>query len=180
MGGGGAGKARQFAAGNLGAPPTEAEMRVLRGLHAGAVTVVTTTTERGFRGLTATAFTVVSLAPPRVLVCLDQGSEGLEILAATGRFAISLLSDQQEFLAERFAGRAPLVNPRFEGVKHHVTTSGNPVLIDSLAWFDCTVELTQPVGDHVVVYGAVVEAGTGDGVEPLIYFEGAYRYLQIG
>lgn len=155
-------------------------MRVLRGLHAGAVAVVTTTFARGFRGLTATAFTVVSLTPPQILVCLDQGSEGLEHLVAAGRFAVSLLSDQQEFLAERFAGRAPLVNPRFEGVKHHVTAAGNPVLTDSLAWFDCSVAVTQSAGDHVVVFGAVNEAGTGDGVEPLIYFESAYRSLQIG
>lgn len=155
-------------------------MRALRRLHASAVCVVTTTSAGGFRGVTATAFTIVSLSPPRVLVCLAQGSEALDAVRSANSFAVNLLSDQQEFLAERFAGRAPLVNQRFDGVKHQLSAGGNPILVDALAWFDCDLEGVQTHGDHAVVFGDVREAGFGDGSEALVYFEGAYRFLQIG
>jgi flavin reductase (DIM6/NTAB) family NADH-FMN oxidoreductase RutF len=159
--------------------PTTIEMRQFRRLHAGAVTVVTFTDDRGLRGITVTAFVVVSLSPPRVLVCLDSASEALAGVIAANSFAVSLLGDRQEFLAERFAGRAPLVNRRFDGVPHRMTERGNPVLDDSLVWFDCVVETVEPAGDHTIVVGAVEEAAAGRASDlPLLYFDG--RYTGIG
>ncbi|HEX5416083.1 MAG TPA: flavin reductase family protein [Chloroflexota bacterium] len=178
MGSGGGGAARSFQTLDNGQPPSAESLRSLRRLHAAAVCVVTTAFPGGLRGVTATAFTVVSLAPPRVLVCLGQGSDALGWVTAAGNFAVNVLADQQEFLAERFAGRAPLVNARFEGVKHQLTARGNPVLVDGLAWFDCAVESVHTQGDHVVVFGEVLAGGYGDGDEPLLYYDGAYRFLQ--
>ncbi|MBX6772199.1 MAG: flavin reductase [Chloroflexi bacterium] len=159
--------------------PSADSMRALRRLHAGAVTVVATVTAEGFRGITVSAFCIVSLAPPVVLICLGRPGEALNAVRAAGQFSVSILSDHQEFLAERFAGRAPLVNPRFEGVRHRVLRSGNPVLEECLAWFDCRVRSSEDVGDHAVVLGDVVEAGRGTGAFPLLYFDGNYRELQI-
>jgi flavin reductase (DIM6/NTAB) family NADH-FMN oxidoreductase RutF len=154
---------------------TPIEMRQLRRLHAGAVTVVTYANERGLRGITVTAFVVVSLDPPRVVVCLDRDGEALAAVVAAQTFAVNLLGDRQEFLAERFAGRAPLVNRRFDGVAHHVTPRGNPVLSECLVWFDCVVVFVEPGGDHSIVLGAVEEAATGlASGSPLLYFDGHY------
>jgi flavin reductase (DIM6/NTAB) family NADH-FMN oxidoreductase RutF len=152
-------------------------MRDLRRLFSGPVTVVTTADDRGFHGITVSAFCVTSLAPPAVLICLGSQGEALAMVETSGRFAVSLLSDRQEFLADRFAGRAPLVNRRFDGVKHRLTGHGLPVLEECLAWFVCEVSGTQDVGDHVAFFGRVVEAGYGTGIEPLLYFDGAYRTL---
>jgi flavin reductase (DIM6/NTAB) family NADH-FMN oxidoreductase RutF len=177
MGSGGGRPPRRFEAldgGNLPGPPA---MRALRREHAAGVTVVTAVEASGFRGTTVTAFTFVSIDPPRVLVCLGTGSDVLTAITASGRFAVSLLSDTQEFLADRFAGRAPLVNRQFAGVLYRLTKAGNPVLEAALAWLDCTVDHTIPGGDHLIVIGQVVEAGYGTGTAPLLYFDGAYRYL---
>ncbi len=154
-------------------------MRELRRLHAAAVTVVTTVVEHGFLGITVSAFCIVSLAPAIVLICLDQHGEALGSIKASGKFAVSILADSQEFLAEQFAGRAPLVSPSFSGVKYRLTRAGNPVLEDSLAWFDCAVVNASDAGDHAVILGGVREAGYGSGINPLLYFDGAYRELQI-
>lgn len=159
-------------------PPTDETMRQLRRLDASAVTVVTFTSDHGFRGITVSAFCVVSLAPARVLICLASQGDALAAITSTGRFAVNVLSDIQEFLAEQFAGRAPLVNPRFERVKHRISGAGNPLLEDCLAWFDCRVEAIHDGGDHAIIVGDVREAGYGAGAMPLLYFDGAYRELQ--
>jgi flavin reductase (DIM6/NTAB) family NADH-FMN oxidoreductase RutF len=179
VGSGGSREGRSFEVLDGGNPPSGDTMREIRRRHAAAVTVVTTMSDDGFRGITVSAFCLVSLAPPIVLICLDRNSEALAAIKAAGQFAVSILSDTQEFLAERFAGRAPLVNSRFEGVKHRLTRAGNPVLEDCLAWLDCTVQTTHDGGDHVVVLGSVREGGYGSGVSPLLYFDGAYRELQV-
>lgn len=176
-GSGGSGRDPSFDPIEEGRPPTADEMRALRRLHAGGVSVVTSQDERGWRGVTVSAFGVASLAPPLVLVCLGRASEALAAIAASGSFAVSVLSDRQEFLAEQFAGRAPLVNPRFQGVKHRVCASGNPVLEECLAWFDASVVARYDGGDHEIVVGAVQEAGYGTGRDPLLYFDGGYRSL---
>ncbi len=160
-----------------GNAPTADSMRELRRLHASSVTAVTYVDDRGYRGVTVTAFTVVSLDPPRVLVCLDVSTEALAAVQARDRFAVNLLSDHQKFLADRFAGRAPLVNTRFDGVPHRITGLGNPVLLESLAWFDCRVVTVSQGGDHNIVVGDVKEAGRGTGSLPLLYFDGTYRDL---
>src|SRR5262249_28092384 len=178
-GGGGASTRREFQVVDGGGPPAEPSMRDLRRRYAGGVCVVTARGERGFRGVTVTAFCVVSLDPPTVLVCLASDGEALAAIAASGTFAVSILSDAQEFLADQFAGRAPLVNRRFDGVRHRVTTAANPVLEDCLAGFDCAVSEGLPAGDHAVVVGQVREAGYGTGSEPLLYFDGTYRSLGI-
>jgi flavin reductase (DIM6/NTAB) family NADH-FMN oxidoreductase RutF len=169
---------RGFAAVNDSGEPNGESMRNLRRLHASAVIVVTTTDGDGFHGLTVSAFTIVSLDPATILACIATGNDVLERIMTVGRFAVSLLGDDQEFLAERFARRAPLVDRRFTGVKHRLSRSGNPVLESCLAWFDCAVENVQPRGDHTVVFGLVKEAGYGEGGSPLLYFDGAYRFLQ--
>lgn len=179
MGSGSSSHARAFEVVSGGNVPGADEMRELRRLHAAAVTVVTTRDDGGFRGVTVSAFSIVSLAPARVLVCLAMESEVLAAITASGSFAVSILADTQEFLAEQFAGRAPLVNRHFTGVKHRLTAGGNPVLEECLAWFDCSVATRLDVGDHVVVLGAVREAGQGTGVDPLLYFDGNYRSFQL-
>jgi len=179
-GGESAGQPHTFQSLDDGQPPRPESMRSVRRLLASGVAVVTTSAGGALRGVTATSFTVVSLDPPILLACLAQTSEALTLIRSANSFAVNLLSDHQEILAERFAGRAPLVNARFDGVKHRVSAAGNPLLVDGLAWFDCAVDAIEPHGDHAVVFGAVREAGFGDGVEPLVYFDGAYRLLEIG
>jgi len=128
--------------------------------------------------VTVSAFTAVSLNPPLVMVCLANESESKDWIAESGIFAVNILSDEQEFLSERFAARAPLVNAHFDGVPYHTSITGSPILADSLAWYDCRVEATHDGGDHVVFIGRVEAIGLGDErQQPLLYF--ANRYAGI-
>ena len=147
----------------------------MRGLFASGVTVVTTVQDGKLRGVTVSAFSSVSLNPPLVMVCLANESESKDWIAESGIFAVNILSDEQEFLSERFAARAPIVNARFDGVPYHTAITGSPILADSLAWYDCRVEAMHDGGDHTIFIGRVEAVGFGaEGKSPLVYFANRY------
>jgi 3-hydroxy-9,10-secoandrosta-1,3,5(10)-triene-9,17-dione monooxygenase reductase component len=158
-----------------GEPITDQTLRKARGLFASGVTVVTTVHEGQLRGVTVSAFSAVSLNPPLILICIANESESREWIVESGLFAVNILSDEQEFLSERFAARAPIVNARFDGVPYHTAITGSPILDGSIAWYDCRVEAIHDGGDHTIFIGRVEAVGFGaEGKQPLVYFANRY------
>ena len=154
--------------------------RRIVGRFATGVVVVTTVTDEGFHGLTANAFCSVSLEPPLLLVCADRLARGHDRIAQTGAFGVSILSDRQEFLAERFAGRAPLVNARFDGAPYLTAKTGAPLLKEAVAWLDCRLWATYDGGDHSIFVGEVVAAALGDEkAGPLLFYAGRYVHTLL-
>src|SRR5215203_3502709 len=123
---------------------TDLDLREIRRRWASGVVVVTTVDGNGgFRGATVSAFAAVSLEPPLVLVCLDRSGRMSEMVPEAGIFAVSILESNQEFLAERFAGRAPLPDKVFTGVLHSSAGNGCPILDGAHAWYACRVVATH-------------------------------------
>lgn len=142
----------------------------------GAVALVATRDSAGFRGATATSFVAVSLQPPLVLVCLDLYSATREAVVESGIFAVSLLGRGQEFLADRFAGQAPAVEPSWREVPHRLGESGLPLVEGASGWFECRLDSHRAAGDHEVLLGLVTGAGRGPG-DPLLHWERGYWAL---
>jgi flavin reductase (DIM6/NTAB) family NADH-FMN oxidoreductase RutF len=140
------------------------------------VAVVSTGGAGGFRALAASSFTSASLEPPLVLVCLDSLSQTREAVAETAAFNLSVLERGQEFLAERFSGRAPLIDPSWREVPHRLGGNGLPIVEGCVAWFECRLHQLYAAGDHDVALGEVIDAGRGAG-EPLILWDRAFWRL---
>jgi 3-hydroxy-9,10-secoandrosta-1,3,5(10)-triene-9,17-dione monooxygenase reductase component len=140
------------------------------------VVVVAARDEVGLRGLTATSFTAVSLEPPLILVCIDQFSATRDAITGAGMFAVSLLARRQEFLAERFSGRAPAVDPTWKEIAHRLGANGMPMIDGAAAWVECDLEDVHPAGDHDIVIGRVTAAEAGEG-EPLVHWDRAFWRL---
>ena len=69
------------------------DFRRVLGHFASGVTVVTTRDSAGRpAGLTASAFTSVSLTPPMILVCVAHNAQSYEALRASDRFAVNILA----------------------------------------------------------------------------------------
>jgi len=145
-------------------------------LPAGVV-VLSTKEGAGFRGLTATSFTSLSLEPPLVLVCLDRQSLTRVALREHGAFNASVLARGHTFLAERFSGQAPAVDRSWREVRHRLGANGLPIVEGAPAWVECTVEDIHPGGDHEIVIGRVGAAGVGPG-DPLVLWDRGYWGLQ--
>jgi len=155
-------------------PIEKAEFRRVLGHFAAGVTVVTTVGSDGAPyGLTATAFTSVSLDPPLVLVCVDKRSESLPHIHASKAFAVNFLAADQEDLSRRFATTG---GEKFEGLDLGRAASGAPILAAALGYVDCRVVNSIEAGDHFVFLGQV-DAADVRAATPLLYFAGAYRQL---
>jgi len=153
-------------------------MRLFRRQWASGVTIVLARDGEGFRGATVASFSIVSLEPPLVLVCVENDARTAQLVAETGGFTVSILEGRHEITADRFAGRGPAVDAALSGVPHALAPSGCPVLGQSLAWFDCRTTAVHDGGDHRIIVGAVLAAGFGEtSDDPLLFFDGRYRSL---
>ena len=158
------------------------DFRRVLGHFASGVTVVTTCDAQGRpAGLTASAFTSVSLAPPLILVCVARNAQSYAALSASDRFAVNILSSGQEAVSLRFAS-PPVAESweKFEGVAHKPGTLGLPVLEGALAHLECSRVHTYPGGDHTIFVGQVEAAGcqSEGSAEPLLYYRGRYGRLR--
>lgn len=122
-------------------------------------------------GLTANAVASLSLDPVLALVCVERSARSHDGVLQAGHFSINVLSADQERLSRRFATAAR--DEKFQGIAFRTESSGAPILEDALAWLECRVWADYPGGDHTIIVGEVIGAGTGEG-EPLIYYRGGY------
>jgi flavin reductase (DIM6/NTAB) family NADH-FMN oxidoreductase RutF len=153
---------------------TAGEFRRALGCFAAGVTVVTTRQPNGLPcGLTATAFTSVSVDPPLVLVCVDRRSESYPHFATSGVFAVNILTAAQEGVSARFAVSG---GDKFAGVSFRWGLTGAPILTEHLAYLECRMVREYEGGDHTIYVGEVLEAGVADG-RPLLYYRGVYATL---
>jgi flavin reductase (DIM6/NTAB) family NADH-FMN oxidoreductase RutF len=155
------------------------EYRRTAGLFATGVTVVTTALDGTIHGMTANAFTSVSLDPLLVLVCVDRRAGLHALLPQSGGFAVTVLTAEQEDLARHFAlKREPGGAGQFDGVDWDpAPVSGAPLLKDGLAWLDCRVERILDGGDHSIFLAEVVDLGSRGGATPLLWYAGRYHRL---
>jgi flavin reductase (DIM6/NTAB) family NADH-FMN oxidoreductase RutF len=150
--------------------------RQIAGSFASGVTVVTTGGDGEYHGMTASAFSSLSLEPPLVLVCVDRTAATLPYLQASGAFNISILTDAQEQISRQFAAKdSP--QSRLEDTDHHLGANGIPILDNCLAYFECRVVSQYDGGDHIIFVGEVTSGALGDSNEPLLYYRSAYRRL---
>lgn len=142
------------------------------------VTVVTV--ERGSGnayGMTANSFASVSLDPLLILVCVDQRSHLLPLLKHNSSFGVSVLKEHQQAISVYFA--QPDQSSGAEaglGIRFRWTSSGVPLLEDTIAQLVCRVAGSYVAGDHTIFLGEVQSAEFFPG-EPLLFFRSKYRQI---
>jgi flavin reductase (DIM6/NTAB) family NADH-FMN oxidoreductase RutF len=154
------------------------EFRGALGSFATGVTVVTTRGEEHAYGMTANAFSSVSLDPPLVLVCVMTGAEGAEHIRSNRCFAVNVLAADQEPISRFFSSKdRPRGRDAFADVPHRTEASGSPILDGVVAFLDCQLHVTLQAGDHDIFIGEVLALGVSDGVQPLLFAAGGYAFL---
>lgn len=145
------------------------------GTFATGVTVVTVGGEHP-HGMTANAFSSVSLDPPLLLVCVDKGALMHEILPAAGGFAVNVLGGDQEQVARHFASRhRPTGIAQFEDVDWRPGGwTGAPLLEDAVARFECRPHSSYEAGDHTIFVGELLSVDTSARQEPLMFHAGRF------
>jgi flavin reductase (DIM6/NTAB) family NADH-FMN oxidoreductase RutF len=144
---------------------------------AASVVVISARLETGFRGLTATSLVSISAEPPMVMVGLERPTLTLNAVVETRAFNVSVLTRSQEFVAERFAGRAPAVAAAWNDIPHHLGANGIPLIDGCVAWLECKLAQVHEAGDHDICVGEVENAIKGSG-EPLILWDRSFWSLR--
>ncbi|MFE2263656.1 flavin reductase family protein [Streptomyces griseosporeus] len=157
-------------------PDTARCLSLYARLAAGVAVVTALEAGGGPTGMTVSSLTSVSARPPLLLVCLRGGSRTLTALTGRGTFAVSLLTDRQQEVAERFADPAVPHAARFAGLPVR-RVLGLPVLTGGLGWAVCLVEDVRRYGDHQLVVGRVRAVEAGDG-RPLLWHDRSFRSLR--
>ena len=157
---------------------TAKEFRGALGSFATGVTVVTTRGEEHAYGMTANAFSSVSLDPPLILVCVMTGAEGAEHIRQNRCFAVNVLAAEQEPLSRYFSSKErPKGRDAFSEVAHRTEASGSPILEGVVAYLDCSLHVTLQAGDHDIFIGEVLALGISDEAQPLVFHGGGYRFI---
>jgi flavin reductase (DIM6/NTAB) family NADH-FMN oxidoreductase RutF len=146
--------------------------REVFGRFATGVAVITSAGPAGLGGMTANAVCSLSLDPLLALVCFDNQARTLPIVREARRFAVNVLSAEQEELAGVFASKLPEAE-KLDTVEHHLE-NGLPIIDGSLAWAACELRELIPGGDHTIAIGEVTGLGLGQGT-PLVWLGGRYH-----
>lgn len=150
--------------------------RSVLGRFASGITIITALDSAGRDvGMTVSAFCSVSLDPPLVQACVDRAASMFNALQRAERFGVSVLADEQEALARRFA--AVDSSHRFDGIGYSRGENGVVLLDDALAHIECSMVSRFAAGDHMLFVGAV-ERATARDARPLLYYRGGYAQLE--
>lgn len=154
----------------------QALFRKVAGRFATGVTVVTTVVDGHPHGMTANAFTSVSLDPSLVLICVERLARTSDYVLAAGAFAVNILAVDQVALSVYFAGPRD-DNDELAAFAHHPGATGSPILGGTVGYLDCRLTASVPAGDHLIFVGEVVDAAFVAEREPLVFEGGRYRRL---
>lgn len=142
------------------------------------VTVITTRGVEHPAGMTASAFSSVSLDPPLVLICVGNTASASEEIPGSGTFAVNILGAHQEPLSRYFASKdRPRGADAFRDIPHRRLASGSPILDGVAGYVDCSVHQRHEAGDHWIFVGEVLALGCDPEVPPLLFHAGQYRLL---
>jgi flavin reductase (DIM6/NTAB) family NADH-FMN oxidoreductase RutF len=151
------------------------------GSFASSVNVITVRDDHGTPiGMTATAFSSVSVDPLQILVCINRTARTYRHIAAAGRFGVNILGS----VAREISDHCARPGGDKQLVREWLAPDGqwrSPALAGALAFLDCEIAQDVAAGTHAVLIGTVQGIGLSpfsQNYEPLVHFRGDYRPLQ--
>lgn len=159
--------------------PTAIDQQDLRralAQFATGVTIITVQQDDVMHGMTANAFSALSLDPPLVLFCVGKGARMARFLDGADGFAINILSTDQEQISGQFAGQ----HPDKDDITRLHPGPVAPLIPGALVSLSCALEEIHEGGDHLIVVGRVLEIHEPEGGNPrppLIFHRSNYGSL---
>lgn len=149
------------------------KLRQIAGCFATGVTIVSAYGEDNeIRGMTANSFLSVSLDPPLILFSVKKGAHFLQCCAPQSKLSISILSEDQKFISNQFAG----INEEDIPVEFD-EANGFALIKHAIAWYKLEVEKSIPAGDHQLILCSIIDLDGDRDKKPLLYHSG---YKKLG
>jgi flavin reductase (DIM6/NTAB) family NADH-FMN oxidoreductase RutF len=109
--------------------------------------------------------TQASFEPPLVAIGVKADSHAHALIKDAKAFALNVLGKGQQALAYTFFKPAERQGQTISGEPFRSGTTGAPILTNTPAFVECTLETTVEMGDHSIFVGRVVEAGVAKAPE---------------
>lgn len=153
-------------------PENGRDFRTALGKFATGITIVTTKAEDVIHGMTCNAFMSISLDPPLVAIAVTHKAHMMGFLEKSGRYGVSILSAEQEYLSSHFAGQqqADLEDPFIE-------IDNMPLIKNATVHLITDVVEQVVLGDHTLFVGKVSHYTYTNDHTPLLYSAGKYAKI---
>jgi flavin reductase (DIM6/NTAB) family NADH-FMN oxidoreductase RutF len=125
---------------------------------------------------TANWLTQVSFDPPLLALSVENDSHSIEVLRASGVFAVSVFSQEDREQAGALGKRWKLRPTKIEEAPHHLGLTGCPILESALGVVECRVIDSLPAGDSTLFVGEVIHAETRRAGTPLTMAQAGFRH----
>jgi flavin reductase (DIM6/NTAB) family NADH-FMN oxidoreductase RutF len=156
-------------------PTDPAELRRAYGCFPSGVTALCALDADGRpTGMAASSFTSVSLDPPLVSVCVQDGSTTWPALRQLPRLGVSVMAEGQDAVTRALASRT---GDRFAEAEWSATGDGAVLIHGATAWLDCAVEDEIRAGDHTIVLLRVQALRADTDRSPLVFHGSRFRHL---
>ena len=138
------------------------------------VSVVVAETDGRRHGLTVSSLVSLSLEPPLVGISIAHQASLHELLRDAGEWAASLLSGDQEHLAQHFARSVPPI-VLWDGID--LREDDPRLLANAAGWLTARTVDELRTGDHTFFVGEVLSIEEGNAATSLSYVHRGYHAL---
>lgn len=159
--------------------PSQGELlrRTMRRWATG-VTIVTSRFGEMEHGMTVSSFVSVSIDPALVTISLNHDSRTCALVQQSGIFGVTILSKDQQTLAEVFAGRGDPAVDRMKGLDTFYLLTGAPLIRGGVGYVDCRVVDQYPMLSSTLFIAEVAAAQPGaENIIPLVYYNRSFGRL---
>jgi flavin reductase (DIM6/NTAB) family NADH-FMN oxidoreductase RutF len=111
--------------------------------------------------MTANWLTQVSFDPKVLAVSVEREALTHELIVGGRCFTVNIVDRLDRAIVRKFT-RPVALDPdqgTLNGFGFHDALSGAPLLDRALAWLDCRLTTSVPVGDHTLFLGEVIDSG---------------------
>lgn len=162
----------QTAAAVRSAPEVIEPFRLAMRSMAATVTILSTAACGRRYGMTATAVTSVSMAPPSLLVSVNREASIHSPLSREKRLCVNVLAESQQRLCADFSG-GKTGEERFQDGEWALR-DGLPYLLDAQANIFCLVDHPLDYGTHTLFLCRVADVRLPGAKSPLVYLAGGF------
>jgi len=121
--------------------------------------------------MTASSVTSLTMDPPSILVCVNNGATIHDVLMKGENLCINILQKTQQEISNICSSRE-LESTRFQN--DFWDTSDIPFIKDSQANIFCKVDETVSYHTHKIVIGSVIHSQSAETFNTLMYADGGY------
>ncbi len=107
--------------------------------------------------------------PPSIVVAVGKDRPIRRLIESSGRFALSVMSNDSKESLKKFWKGVPEGSDPFEGLDTRTYLTGIPILEDAVGYVECELRDIVDVGDHCLCVGNVTGGGRiSEESEPMV------------